>query len=240
MIPLDYGRSFIIGRWPENEVRFWVESRTRIIDTRTGASEDYVQAAACKSERTFAADGLFMADNYDFLPVFGPRWGLIFRRKAAAHDGYRTCLPATDMWGGQDYHLVEAPAATELTTNQAVRAAAHSWAPIVGQTEIACPETGLRAVIEYPVKTLNTHRGRDLYQVDTGPIVLPDLTRRPQRLAETLQLAYVACNAPHFADFVVEARTAVGQPAAGAEVYHYSQLLTLPATNRLHALPTAA
>ena len=32
MMPLDYGRSFLIGTWPENEVRFWVESRTRIID----------------------------------------------------------------------------------------------------------------------------------------------------------------------------------------------------------------
>ena len=36
MQPLDYGRSFILGKWPENEVRFWVESRTRIIDELKG------------------------------------------------------------------------------------------------------------------------------------------------------------------------------------------------------------
>jgi len=233
MNPLDYGHSFLLGKWPDNEVRFWVESRTRIIDTRTGSIEDYLQAGACKSERTFAERDLFMDDNYDFLPVFGPEWGVIFRRRAMAHDGYRSCLAAREMWGGQVYHLVEAPTAQELATNAAIRAATYAFAPIVAQTQIECAQTGLRAIIEYPVKTLNTHRSRDLYQVDTGPIVLPDLTARHQRHVEAMRLAFVAFNAPHFADFVVEARTRVGD----AEIYHYSDLLTLPATNRLFALP---
>ncbi len=72
MIPLDYGRSFLIGRAPANEVRFWVESRTRLIDAERGTSEDYLQVGSCKSENTFAERDLFHADNYDFLPVFGP------------------------------------------------------------------------------------------------------------------------------------------------------------------------
>ena len=55
MIPLDYGRSFLIGKAPENEVRFWVESRPRIIDEKSGQCEDYVQVGSCKSEATFAA-----------------------------------------------------------------------------------------------------------------------------------------------------------------------------------------
>ena len=54
MNPLDYGRSFIIGNGPANEVRFWVESRTRLIDVRTGTYEDYLQCGSCKSENTFA------------------------------------------------------------------------------------------------------------------------------------------------------------------------------------------
>ena len=40
MIPLDYGRSFIIGKAPSHEVRFWVESRTRITDEKSGQYED--------------------------------------------------------------------------------------------------------------------------------------------------------------------------------------------------------
>ena len=75
MTPLDYGRSFVIGRAPANEVRFWVESRTRWIDERAGTHEDYVQCGSCKSEDTFAEKDLFLRDNYDFLPVFGPQVG---------------------------------------------------------------------------------------------------------------------------------------------------------------------
>lgn len=236
MNPLDYGRSFLIGKAPKNEVRFWVESRTRIVDTCHGITEDYVQVGACKSERTFAPKDLFVHDNYDFLPVFGPEWGVIFRRKATVHDGYRSCQRARDMWDGQDYHLVEGPAATLLTSNAAVREATYAFTPIVAQTEIQCQHTGLQAIIEYPVKTLNTHRANDLYQVDSGPVVLPDLTERHKRHVDAMRLAFVAFNAPHFADFVIEARTQVSSDPGATEIYHYAEHLSLPAQNRLYAL----
>ena len=96
--------------------------------------------------------------------------------------------------------------------------------------------------IEYPVKTMNIHDSRDLYQVDTGPLAWPDLSTRPERLVDSLALAFVAFNAPDFADFVVEAPTPITDAALAQEgqelckVHHYSRVLTLPATNRLYAL----
>ncbi len=236
MKPLDYGRSFLLGRSSKNEVRFWVESRTRIVDTHDGSTEDYLQAGACKSERTFAPDNLFVAENYDFLPVFGPRWGVIFRRRATACEGYRSCLPVREMWDGPVHHLVRHAGAELLTTNTEVREATYAFAPIVAQTEIHCETTGLQAIIEYPVKTLNTHRADDVYQVDSGPVVLPDLTVRRERHVDGMRLAFVAFNAPHFADFIIEARTPVGSVPGAAEIYHYSEHLSLPAENRLYSL----
>lgn len=232
MKPLDYGRSFLIGNAPENEVRFWVESRTRIVNEKTGAWEDYLQAGSCKSEHTFAQEGLFVEDNYDFLPVFGPEHGVIFRRKACLNANYRTCVPAGEMWNGQKYHLVEGEEIEELPTNQAVREATYAFWPIVAQTEIWNEETELRAIIECPVKTMNTHRERDVYQVDTGPVAFPDLSRRHERFVDGICLAFVAFNAPHFADFVVEVPTQVGTE----RIHHYSQRVTLPAQNRLYAV----
>ena len=82
MDPIDYSRSFLHGKWTENRVRFWVESRTRIIDPEKAAPIDYYQCASCKSENTFAPNDLFHQDNYDFLPIFGPGDGVTFRRKA--------------------------------------------------------------------------------------------------------------------------------------------------------------
>lgn len=97
---IDYGQSFISGKACSNRVRFWVESRTRILDERTGKTQDYYQCASCKSENTFAREGLFMEDNYDFIPIFGPEDGLIFRRKAYLNPRYREWRKAEDLWGG--------------------------------------------------------------------------------------------------------------------------------------------
>ena len=100
---IDYGQSFISGTASSNRVRFWVESRTRILDERTGKPRDYYQCASCKSENTFAREGLFREDNYDFIPIFGPEDGLIFRRKAYLNPRYREWRKAEDLWGGQIY-----------------------------------------------------------------------------------------------------------------------------------------
>ena len=78
MKPINYGLSFIAGKWAENQVRFWVESRMRFIDERNNIMEDYYQCGSCKSEDTFAEQNLFYKDNYDFIPVFGPEYGVIF------------------------------------------------------------------------------------------------------------------------------------------------------------------
>jgi hypothetical protein len=227
-----------MGKWLENEVRFQVESRTRIIDEREGKSEDYIQCASCKSEDTFAERDLFYDDNYDFLPVFGPEYGVVFRRKAWLNPNYRTVMATEDMWNGQRYHLTACPEAAALQSPGEILRETRGWAPLVAQTEIHDENTGLRAIIEYPVKTMNTKQDGMLYQIDTGPIVYPDLTARPDRLVETLVPAYVAFNAPHFADFVIERPTSAGHPDSASEVkvHHYSERISLPAENRLYAV----
>jgi len=235
---LDYGASFLAGVIPLNAVRFWVESRLRVIDEASGAFADYYQCAACKSEDTFAEHDLFFADNYDFVPIFGPEWGAIFRRPAYLSETYRSVLPSSQMWGGQRFHLRERPDARELTTSADICAATAGWEPLVAHTEIRDAAAGRRAIIEYPVKTMNVQPDTKKYQIDTGPLVLPDLSLPLDRQPHGFTLAFAAFNAPHFADFVLEVPTtiknAVGQTA---ETYHYSQRVSLPAKNTLYALP---
>ncbi len=233
MTPLDYGRSFLIGLVASNEVRFWVESRTRFIDGRTGKTEDYYQTGSCKSEHTFAERELFIEDNYDFLPIFGPEYGVIYRRTAKLSPTYKSVVATEDLWAGQIYHTVEAARYEELTDLPSILEATRAFHPIVAQTEIWNEETGLRAIIECPVKTMNTRREPMIYQVDTGPVAFPDLSNRETRVVDGLALAFVAFNAPHFSDFVLEVPTPV---ADGVEIHHYMRRITLPAINRLFAV----
>mgnify|MGYP001042007237 CR=1 FL=1 len=234
MKPLDYSRSFIIGTAPRNEVRFSVESRTRIIDEQTGLEEDYMQVGSCKGERTFADSNLFQEDNYDFMPIFGPEYSAAFRRKAYLNAEYKQCLRSNEFaWHGQNYYLTDAENVAELTSNEAILAATYACVPLVSQTEIWNEQTQLRAIIECPIKTMNTKREGNLYQVDTGPIAFPDLTTRYERHIEGVALAFVAFNAPDFADFVVEVPTAIGSGVQACEVHHYSKLLSFTARNTL-------
>ena len=237
MVPLDYARSFMIGRSPLNEVRIWVESRTRIIDERDGVTEDYIQCASCKSEHTFAEKDLFQEDNFNFLPIFGPEYTLIYRRKAWLNPNYRSCLKTVDLWDGAAERFVESGDLQELTTPREILQATYDNRPIVAQTEIWNSDTGLRAIIEYPVKSLNTVRKDDIYQIDTGPLAFPDLAQRSEKLVDLISLAFVAFNAPHFADFVIEVPTAIETASGtdGTQVHHYSRIISLDAENRLYA-----
>lgn len=233
MAPLDYGRSFICNTAAMNSVRFWVESRTRVMDDTSGAVTDYYQCGSCKSENTFAERDLFMAENYDFLPILGVGHWLVFRRPAGLSETYRTIKATDKMWGEPVLRLKEVPEATELVSWEQIRDATAAVAPIVTQTEMADAETGLRAIIECPCKTMNVSLEKQLFQVDTGPVAFPDLTRRYDPPIDCLSLAFIAFNAPHFADFVVEQPTPV---QGDCQTYHYSKPFSLPAKNRVFAL----
>ena len=238
---LDYGTSYIHGKAATNRVRFWVESVTRIIDERNNTREDFYQCGACKSENTFAEENLFRTDNYDFTPIFGPRDSVIFRRHAHLGQGYRDIRASEQMWDGQIYRVQEGPNAQLLDSNSEILEATHRSRPLVACTEIWNVETGLRASIQYPVKTMNILDEKQTYQVDTGPVAWPDLSRRYSRLVESISLAFVAFNVQHFADFVIEAPTPIAEKGQElCRVYHYSRLVSQPAKNQLYSLQVSA
>ncbi|MBN2291067.1 MAG: hypothetical protein JXM70_01505 [Pirellulales bacterium] len=237
---LDYGLSFICNPSPANSARFWIESRTTIIDDSSGVSLEFYQCASCKSENTFGEKDLFLANNYDFLPIFGGKEAedlLIFRRPARLSDSYRTIVKSENVWGKPILKLQYGQKVRVLNTWEDIRDATSAAVPIVSRTEISNPQTKLRAIIECPVKTMNIAHPSKKYQVDTGPVALADLTSRPEPLIDCLSLAFVAFNAPHFADFVVEQPTAVTEGDKElCKIYHYSNPISLPAKNTLLAL----
>ena len=234
---LDYGLSFICNPASFNAVRFWVESRTTIIDDQTGKSTLFYQCGSCKSENTFAKEDLFQEDNYDFLPILGDEQWLIFRRPAGLSERYRQVVSTDDIWGDPIFKLRKAKKVTVLETWEQIRDITAAGIPLVSQTELRSEETGLRAIIECPIKTMNISLDDKLYQVDTGPIVYPDLTKRYEHPIDSLSLAFVAFNASHFADFVVEQPTpVVKEEAELCQVYHYSKPFSLPAKNRVLAV----
>lgn len=246
MEPLDYGRSFVNTKASWNSPRFWVESRCRVVDKKAGKTVDYLQCGLCKAERTFAWRDLFADDNYDFLPVFSAEEGIIFRRKVRVGEKYRDVRPIADWWGGTEPRL-RTFRPRVLATPEEIFAAMQAGQPIVGQTELRDEATGRVAVIEYPVKTINFERDKQDWQVDTGVVILPDLTVPPEAWSQSFKLAHIAFRTPYWADFVVDqptplepaaAESADGKPGDAEQplTYHYSGLVHRPARNVLLAL----
>jgi hypothetical protein len=235
---IDYGRSFFCNTAEFNSVRMWIESRTIITDTKSGKNAIFYQGASCKSENTFGEKDLFYKDNYDFLPIFGDGNVLVFRRNYNKRDDrYRTIKKMEEMWGADPVIYTPAPEAlTLLNTWEQIRDATAAGIPIVTQTEFVNTETGLKAMIECPCKTMNISHPKKMYQVDTGPVAFPDLTRRYDTLIDCLSLAFIAFNKPDFADLVIEAPVSVMEgDKEVAVVYHYMKMEHITGTNRIFA-----
>jgi hypothetical protein len=145
-----------------------------------------------------------------------------------------------EVWGPANVKLREARNVAVLDTWPKIRDATAAATPIVSRTELHDDQTGLGAVIECPVKTMNISLEKEMYQVDTGPVAFPDLSRRYDPLIDSLRLAFVAFNAPHFADFVVEQPTTIIEGGdERRQIHHFSAPFSLPAKNVLLAVEDA-
>lgn len=231
----DFGRSMVttfggVGNTP----LFWVESRCRVSDPRANQVREYYQCGSCKSEDTFATENLFKRPNYDFLPVFTPGQTIVFRRPAALSERYQTV--SGPLWGGSMPRIRTARAHALADASQ-IGAAVAAALPLVGQVEISDPESGRSVLLEFPIKTMNLSVDGTRWQVDTGPMVLPDLKAPPEAWSQSLRLAFVAFNTWDWADFVIEAPTPIEVDGKEvARVHHYSEILHLATRNRVFAL----
>ena len=84
---------------------------------------------------------------------------------------------------------------------------------------------------------MNIDEKANIYQVDTGIVLFPDLSKRYDRQIEAFNLAYVAFNTSHFADFVIERPTPIIKNGVEVtQVYHYSEIRSLEANNTVFCI----
>ena len=234
----DYSRSTITFVTPQrgNNARLQVESVCTLEDRGAGTTTEYFFFASCKSEDTFAEKDLFCKDNYDFCGIFSDEEFVIFRTGSTHTDRFRDQGLWRDRFEDVIQHIVCAEG-RELSENAEIVRASLDNIPLVGRVEVASEDGALKAQLEFPIKTMNANDIRNLYQVDTGPVAFPDFEMQAERHVERLWPAYVAYNAPHFADFVVQKELPIEVDGREAvRVTHYSRLVSLPAETHVIAV----
>lgn len=209
-----------------NSARILLDARCVLTHEQSGRTDEFFLIVPCRTEWVYQEGNLFQLPSREYRCIYSRTRGMSVG-KAITHEGERTSSWAIEgsRYTSLDFTVRSLQNAQALTTHEEVVIATASDLPIVAQTEIRDHERGLRAVLEYPVKTMNFHPERKRFQVDTGPLLLPDFASAAEHWIERLDMAHVVYNTFERAEFIVRRPTPVLRD--GSEVcsaLHYSEV----------------
>src|SRR4051794_15409870 len=122
-----------------------------------------------------------------------------------------------------------------LKTAAAICRATEANIPLTGRTAFRDPQRKERYVLEYPIKTMNYRPETESFQVDTGPLLVPDVTSKAESAIDRLEMAHIAYNRLDRAEFILRRPTPIGNKEGKEmlQVLHYSEVREVPARNLL-------
>ena len=195
-----------------------------------GRSRQYVLGASCKSEQVYVKRDVWQHPCADMCIVMSDEHAVMV--KSWDHRGQKVYLNPPARGAQPSRHTVvtsEAFSGTRidmrrvegrhLEADPQIIDAGMNHAVFVSQTQYTL-EDGRDVLLEYPVKVCNFGPREVYYQVDTGPILIPNPNREHTLEIESLELAYIAHNAADWAEVIVNVPTPI---ASGAVVDHYSE-----------------
>lgn len=229
-----------------NNARFPLECRCQVTrgDGSAARSVDYVLGAACKAEQVHvreniwhdpAADMCLVASSDEFLVI--KCWdrnhkGVMLSPPTLGEQPERQAGKCADAFTELRIDRFQSPGHILATTEEIVDAVLGNR-PLVSQTEFSTPE-GARVLLEYPVKVINVSERDMYYQVDTGPVIVPDATAFDGTHGiSAMRLAFIAHNTLGCTELLLNVPTPIGH---GISVNHHSRVLKLEARNRMIAM----
>jgi hypothetical protein len=222
-----------------NAVRILIDARCTIIDAESGNEVAFYLIAPCRTEWMYRETELLQDPSGEYRVIFSQDHQL-FVGKSIAERGERAGPASTSVFNSLEFPVVTVPA-SPLPGYQDVIEATLQYVPIVARTTIE-ESGGLRAVLEYPVRTMNFHQERVRFQVDTGPLIFPDLEIDVDEPIERCKLAHTVYNTFNYAEFVCKRPTPlVVDHETVASTFHYSEYHRLEVKNELFAVsPTTS
>lgn len=212
-----------------NNVRMPIECRTVVTEEATGAREEIFLGASCKGEQVWVPAGVWHQPNPDMLMWASRDRFVVCKQWDKVDKGVMLYPPER---GPQPEKQLEDPRAAFTDFSLAIAEERGRVIEEIGEIidvlvsdrrMVACTEYrmhGYHVLLEYPVKTVNWSERERYYQVDTGPVLLPDLENTAVPLILGCRLAFVAHNCPEWAEFIVNVPTPLTEEIA---VHHYSR-----------------
>jgi hypothetical protein len=222
-----------------NNARIPIDCHCEITDKQTGQAQEFVLGVSCKTEFVGVERDIWTEPNADFVPIFSQEQYLFLKTYAQVGTQVMAYPPSlgvqpdrqvgsvAEVFDSLRIDLSYGEGAVLDSADQIVEATLANQ-PLVARSQIEGDR--YLAVLEYPVKTINANERDTIYQTDTGPVLLPDLSREPEELIGGFEMAFSAFNTPHWIEFLVRVPTPV---AEGISVYHYSRPVRFDAKNQI-------
>lgn len=190
-----------------NIARIQLDAACTLLDEKSGQRDQFYLIAPCRAERMYLDAPLFQLPNYEFCGIWSADEFLIMRTAWVSTRDNRQYGLGRERW--RDIHLdIRTFAHTErLTDDAAIVQATLANRALNARTELYHAATGRRAFLEYPVKTMNITLEPPRFQVDTGPLLLPDFTATAVHLIEAFEMAHVVYHGFDKAEFILRKPT---------------------------------
>jgi hypothetical protein len=232
MNAIDFANSYMTWFPQErsgNIARIQLDAACTLLDEKTGKSEQFYLIAPCRAERMYLDTPLFQLPNYEFCGIWSADEFLIIRTAWVSERDNRQYGLGRARW--RDIHLdIRRFAHTAvLTDDPAIIQATLDNRSLTARTELDDAATGRRAILEYPIKTMNVMLEPPRFQVDTGPLILPDFKATVTHPIESFAMAHVVYNNMDKAEFILR------KPAPGTATTDYSAVQIVAARNAILA-----
>jgi|GEM_PF-877773 len=202
-----------------NSARINLDARCTCIDAAGGKPEEFVLICPCQGERMYQEKGLVQDPPFNFSGVFSRTHSHLIRHHADGNVKRDTVEKHEGRFDSVKIEVARFPKAVELTTDQAIVDATLRNLPLVARTEVVSADGRSRAVMEYPVTTMNVEPQKRIWQVDTGPVLFADFDLEAGTRIERMVPGFVVYNRRDYAEWTL--RAPVKLPA-GDMTYHFT------------------
>ena len=229
-VPHRPGDTRVPGHKPwGNWARILLDARGILFDATLGTSDEFFLIVPCRTEWMYQEADLFQMPSGEYRGIWSRTRTLRLGKRLTEEEEAPHSTPVEDEFTSLVFSVPTLPGTTVLNTDEEVVAATRQNLPLVAQTTIWDDSQRFSATIEYPIKTMNFHPERNRFQVDTGPVLLPDFSLETEHWIDRFSLAHVVYNTFDRAEFIIRRPTPIlreGQRVA--TVLHYSE-------KRIHA-----
>lgn len=218
-----------------NIARIQLDALIDVIDEASGAVERFVLIAPCRTEWVYAEDHLFQLPSREYRNIYSLTEHRNMGRGITDPDTRSYGSPAKDAYRSLVIDVQTFSSTRVLETPADIVDATARNIPLVGRTQTHDPKQERRYVLEYPIKTMNFRPESASFQVDTGPLLVPDFTADTERAIDQLEMAHIAYNRLDRAEFILRRPTPITDESGHAlcTVLHYSEVREYPAQTQI-------